>query len=318
MHDLNDLGYFAAVAAHGGYVAAERALGIPKSRLSRRVAALEQSLGVRLIQRSTRRFAVTPVGLQVLQHAQSMRAEAEAAVEAAARSSAEPRGAVRVSCPVALAQQQMAQLLPRFLHEHPKVQVHLHVSNRRVDVIGEGFDVALRVRSKLDTDGSLAMRSFGPSHELLVASPAYLRDHGRPNHPDELAAHAILSSRDDDAPQRWELVHANGERVSVDMTPRVAAKDFVLLSELARQGLGIALLPALVCGEALAKGELQRALPQWDLPQGICHAVFPSRRGMLPAVRAFIDFLAAELPPLLAQAQQRCCVMEATQPDSAR
>ena len=187
MHDLNDLYYFAMVVDHQGFAAAERALGIPKSRLSRRITQLETDLGVRLLQRSTRRFAVTDVGTSVHRHAQSMLAEAQAAREVVDRLSAEPRGVIRVSVPVGTAQQQLPRLLPEFLARYPQVRVQLQVSNRRVDVINEGVDIALRVRSKLDDDGSLVMRSFGQIQELLVASPAYLRKMGRPTSPDDLA-----------------------------------------------------------------------------------------------------------------------------------
>ena len=193
MQDLNDLYYFAMVVEHGGFAAAERALGIPKSRLSRRISQLEGEMGVRLLQRSTRRFAVTDVGMSVYRHAQTMLAEAQAAREVVDRLSAEPRGLVRVSVPVSLAQQQLPRLLPRFLEQYPQVRLQLHVGNRRVDLINEGFDVALRVRSRLDDDGSLVMRSFGQVRELLVASPGYLDRAGRPADPADLAAHVTLS-----------------------------------------------------------------------------------------------------------------------------
>src|SRR5678815_5235698 len=152
MQDLNDLYYFAMVVEHGGFAAAERALGIPKARLSRRITQLESDLGVRLLQRSTRRFAVTDVGNGVYRHAQTMLAEASAAREVVDRLSAVPRGVVRVSVPVGLAQQQIPKLLPEFLAKYPQVRVQLHVSNRRVDIINEGVDVALRVRNRLDDD----------------------------------------------------------------------------------------------------------------------------------------------------------------------
>jgi DNA-binding transcriptional LysR family regulator len=184
--DLNDLQFFAGVVEHGGYAAAERALGIPKSRLSRRIAQLEADLGVRLLQRSTRKFAVTEIGQDVYRHAQNMIAESQAAREAVERVSAEPRGLVRVSAPVELAQRMIAPLLPDFMAAHPQVRVQLLVANRRVDVIPEGIDVALRVRTKLDEDGELVLRRFGQVAELLVASPAYLAERGRPAHPDEL------------------------------------------------------------------------------------------------------------------------------------
>ncbi|HEY5612423.1 MAG TPA: LysR substrate-binding domain-containing protein, partial [Lysobacter sp.] len=225
MHDLNDLYYFAMVVDHSGFAAAERALGIPKSRLSRRISQLETDMGVRLLQRSTRRFAVTDVGTSVYRHAQSMLAEAQAAHEVVDRLSAEPRGLVRVSVPVELAQRYMPKLLPEFLARYPQVRVHLQVGNRRVDVINEGIDVALRVRSSLDDDGSLVMRSFGQVQELLVASPAYLKRRGLPRTPEELADHVTLSTSEDDARQRWELHGPDGEVRRIDLKPRVMGFD---------------------------------------------------------------------------------------------
>jgi len=306
MQDLNDLYYFAMVVDHGGFAAAERALGIPKSRLSRRITQLEADMGVRLLQRSTRRFAVTEVGNSVYRHAQTMLAEAQAAREVVDRLSAEPRGVIRVSVPVSLAQQQMAQLIPDFLALHPQVRLQLHVSNRRVDLINEGFDVALRVRAKLDDDGSLVMRSFGQIQELLVASPAYLDRMGRPTEPDELASHVTLSGNEDDARQRWEL-HGPGDEVRrIELAPRVSGFDFPMLRSLAGQGVGITLLPETLCADQVREGRLEVVLPQWRLPQGICHALFASRRGLLPAVRVFIDFLAERMPPLLESARLQC------------
>lgn len=306
MQDLNDLYYFAMVVEHGGFAAAERALGIPKSRLSRRITQLEADMGVRLLQRSTRRFAVTDVGNSVYRHAQSMLEEAQAAQEVVERLSAEPRGLVRVSVPVSLAQQQMPQLLPDFLALHPQVRVQLHVSNRRVDVINEGFDVAIRVRNKLDDDGSLVMRSFGMIQELLIASPKYLDGMGRPTDPSQLDGHVTMAMGEDEARQRWDLQGEDGSTVRVDLKPRVAGFDFPMLMALAKQGIGITMLPESLCSEAVRNGELEVVLPGWRLPQGICHAVFASRRGMLPAVRVFIDHLAERLPPLLEASRLDC------------
>ena len=233
MQNLNDLYYFASVVDHGGFAPASRALGIPKSRLSRRVSALEGELGVRLLQRSTRRFAVTDVGMSVHRHAQSMLAEAQAAREVVDRLSAEPRGVVRVSVPVSMAQQQFPKLLPEFMALHPKVRLQLIVSNRRVDVINESVDVAIRVRSKLDEDGSLVMRSFGQIQELLVASPAYLDRAGRPSAPEELAEHVTLSVTEEDARQRWELQGPDGELRRFELQPRISGFDFPMMLALA-------------------------------------------------------------------------------------
>ena len=306
MQDLNDLYYFAVVVDHGGFAAAERALGIPKSRLSRRISQLENDLGVRLLQRSTRRFAVTDVGQSVYRHAQSMLAEATAAREVVDRLSAEPRGVVKVSVPVGIAQQLMPKLLPDFLARHPEVRVQMHVSNRRVDVINEGFDVAIRVRTRFDDDGSLIMRSFGQIQELLVASPRYLDKAGRPSEPEDLTAHTSMTMGEEEGRQRWELQGRDGEVRRIELKPRVSGFDFPMLMELAKQGLGITMLPETMCADAVRSGALEVVLPEWRLPQGVAHAVFASRRGMLPAVRVFIDFLAEKLPPLIEESSLNC------------
>lgn len=305
MQDLNDLNYFALVVEHGGFAAAERATGIPKSRLSRRISQLESELGVRLLQRSTRRFAVTDVGQGVYRHTQSMLAEAQAAREVVDRLSAEPRGVVRASVPVNIAQQLMPKLLPDFLARYPQVRVQMHISNRRVDLINEGFDLAIRVRSKFDDDGSLIMRSFGQIQELLVASPKYLKGAGRPTEPEDLAEHVTMTMAEDEVRQRWEL-QRNGETRRIELKPRISGFDFPMLMTLAKQGLGITMLPETVCADAVRSGELEVVLPEWRLPQGTAHAVFASRRGLLPAVRVFIDHLAENLPHLLEQTSLNC------------
>jgi DNA-binding transcriptional LysR family regulator len=288
--------YFTQVVDHGGFARAARALGIPKSRLSRHVMALEARLNVRLMNRSTRRFAVTEVGQEVYRHATAMLAEADAALEAVEFARAEPRGMIRSSCPVAIAQSALAPMLPDFLAKYPAIRVQLHVSNRRVDVVREGFDVALRVRSHPSGEDGLVMRAFGRSNEWLVASSAYLARAGTPASPEELRERDTLDYGGELDRGPWELVGAAGESVRAEYTPRVLCHDFVVLRAAALAGLGIANLPESVVREDLKSGALQRVLPDWNAPQGIVHAVFPSRRGLLPAVRVFIDFLAERLP----------------------
>lgn len=293
---LDRLQYYAMVVRHGGFSAASRALGIPKSRLSRHVDALEAELGVRLLQRSTRRFVVTETGQQLYRHCEAMLAEAEAAFEVVESARAEPRGRIRVACPVAVASTMLAPVLPRFLARFPKVRVDLHVSNRRVDLIGEGFDAALRVRSTPSGEDGVVMRSFAELCELLVASPEYLAAAGTPVHPAELAQHRALSFDESRERHLWRLRGPGGEEASVEVQPRLCCHEFAVLLDAARAGLGIALLPESVARADLASGRLRCVLPDWSLPQGIFHVVFPHRRGLLPAVRAFIDFLAESMP----------------------
>jgi DNA-binding transcriptional LysR family regulator len=299
MQPLEGFYYFTQVVDHAGFARAARALSIPKSRLSRHVAALEAELGVRLVNRSTRRFVVTEVGQEVYRHARAMLAEADAALEVVEFARAEPRGVVKVSCPVALAQWSLAKLLPRFLVKYPQIRVQMDVSNRRVDVLNEGVDVALRVRARPSGEDGLVMRAFQQVREFLVASPAYLTGAAPLETPAQLADHATLEHAADVERRGLELVGPQGAVVRAEHTPRLACLDFVVLRAAALAGLGIALLPESVVRDDLASGVLARALPQWDTPQGILHVVFPTRRGMLPAVRALIDFLAEHLPGTL-------------------
>ena len=290
--DLNDLYFFAAVVEYGGFSAAGRAIGVPKSRLSKRVSQLEDGLGVRLLQRTTRKFVVTEAGERFYRHCQAMLAEARAATEDAASLGGEPRGLVRLSCPVSLTQSLLVPLLPEFLSRHPQVQLRVLSSNRRVDVIGEGFDVAIRVRDKLDTDAELVARSFGPKRVVLIASPAFIEQHGEPRAPQDLAALPVLSIFEHEGEQTWELYDRACARTAVTVRPRLLTGEFPLLIEAAVQGVGIAWVPESACAQELRSGKLQVVLPDWGLPQGILHFVYPSRRGMLPAVRALVEFLA--------------------------
>lgn len=297
---LDDLYYYAQVVDHGGYAAAGRALAIPKSRLSRHVDALEARLGVRLLQRSTRRFVVTDVGRELYRHAQAMLSEAQAAFDAVAAAHSEPRGTVRIACPVAVATSMLAPVLPRFLSRFPKVRLDLDVSNRRVDVLAEGFDLALRVRTVPSGEDALVMRRFAELSEVLVASPGYLEAAGAPGEPADLASHATLSFSTGHERQVWTLTDPDGDSVRIEHEPRLRCHDFAVLHVAAVSGQGIALLPGSIARDALAAGTLVHVLPAWRLPQGVFHAVFPHRRGLLPAVRAFIDLLAETMPGAVA------------------
>lgn len=299
MQPLDDFYYFAKVLEHGGYAKAARALDIPKSRLSRHVAALETRLGVRLVNRSTRRFVVTEVGQEVHKHAMAMVTEADAAVEAVEFARAEPCGVIKASCPVALAQGAMAEFLPEFLALYPKVRLMLHATNRRVDVLNEGFDVALRVRTVPTGEDGLVMRTFGSSSNFLVSSPQYLAERGRPEEPHQVSKHATLAFDPDSDRQTWELFDAQGESIRIEHTPRLVCHDFIVMRQAVLAGLGIALLPESVIRADLESGKLEQVLPAWTLPLGVFHLVFPTRRGLLPSVRAFIDFLAERMPRLL-------------------
>lgn len=295
LSDLDDFYCFALVVEHGGFSAAERATDIPKSKLSRRVYNLEERLGVRLIQRSSRHFAVTEIGMNVYRHAQVMMNAAQAAHDLVDHLSVEPRGVIKVSLPVSIAQNEMTKILPGFLKKYPEIKVQLLVSNRRVDVINEGIDIALRVRSNLDDDPSLILRKFELIEQHLFASQAYLNQFGELKQPEDLAQHHILSMADEHLDQQI-IVHDNqNHQKKIKVNPTVMGSDLMMLAQLARQNCGIALLPDSIAQDFIKTKELVRVLPEWKAPHGIFHAVYPSRRGQLPAVRVFIDYLVEHL-----------------------
>lgn len=291
MQDLNDMLFFAEVVDRGGFAAAGRALGVPKSRLSRRVAGLEQRLGVRLLHRSTRKLSLTEIGALVLRHCQAMRSEATAAVEAVQRVAAAPRGTVRVSCPVTLAQSVVGERLPAFLLAHPQVRVEMEVNNRVVDPVEEGVDVALRVRPSVQDSGHLVVKLLGRSASLLVAAPALLAGRAPLQHPAELAGLPSIAMGAADGRAQVQLHGPDGDTFAWQHQPRYVADDLETLLVGATAGVGVALLPGYLCREALATGRLVQLLPGWSPPVGIVHAVFATRRGLVPAVRAFLDHL---------------------------
>lgn len=301
MQDLNDLYLFAQVVEHGGFAAAGRALGVPKSKLSRRVAVLEERLGVRLIQRSTRSFAVTELGQAYHRHCLAVAAEAEAAQEVIDRSRAEPQGLIRVSCPVSLVEDRVGPIVGRFMAEHPRLRVHLESTNRRVDVIEEGFDVAIRVRMPPLEDTDLVIRRLDLHGSVLAASPRLFESSGggpggrreRPRQPADLAGFDSLDMPQASGVHAWRLLDPEGRPHSVPHSPRLVTDDLRMVRQGLLCGVGIAVMPRILIAGDLARGDLEALLPGWTLPSGIVHAVFPSRRGLLPSVRLFIDRLAA-------------------------
>lgn len=293
--DLDDFYCFAQVVEHGGFSAAERATDIPKSKLSRRVYNLEERLGVRLIQRSSRHFAVTDIGMNIYRHAQVMLSAAQAAHDLVDHLSTEPRGTIKVSLPVSIAQNEMAKILPDFLKKYPEIKVQMMITNRRVDIINEGFDLALRVRSSLDDDPNLVIRQFEKIEQHLFASQGYLNEFGDLKTPEQLSEHKILSMAEEHTEQFLVLQNEQQQQKKTRISPTVMGSDLNMLAQLAASGCGITLLPDNVVQQYVERGELVRVLSDWKTAHGIFHLVYPSRRGLLPAVRVFIDYLVEHL-----------------------
>jgi DNA-binding transcriptional LysR family regulator len=304
MQDLNDLYYFAQVVEHGSYAAAGRALGIPKSKLSRRVQALEEQLGVRLLQRSTRKLAVTEIGQDYYRHCVAMLVEADAAQEAIERSRSAPQGLIRVSAPPALICFEVGTMIARYMAANPLVTIELDSTSRRVDVIGEGIDVALRVRFPPLEASELVMRTLGESMQRMVASPELVKGLSLPLVPADLSALPSLDLRPLTPTHIWELNGADGASVRIVHKPRLVTDDMAQLLEAAIAGVGVAKLPSMVVDDHIASGRLVNVTPAWAPRSGVIHAVFPSRRGLLPSVRSFIDFLASEYDRITAMAKE--------------
>jgi DNA-binding transcriptional LysR family regulator len=234
--------------------------------------------------------------MDVYRHAQVMMNAAQAAHDVVNHLSSQPRGVIKVSVPVDIAQNQMAKILPAFLKKYPEVRVQMMVSNRRVDVINEGIDLALRVRSKLDDDPNLVLRQFAAIEQRLFASQAYLNEFGHLTTPEQLSEHRIISMAEEHLDQHFLLSgpdHQQQKKIKVN--PVIMGSNLLMLAELASQNCGIALLPDSIAQDFIKSGQLVKVLPEWTAPHGIFHAVYPSRRGLLPAVRVFIDYLVEQL-----------------------
>jgi DNA-binding transcriptional LysR family regulator len=293
MQDLNDLYLFVQAVDHGGFAPAARVLGMQKSKLSRRIGLLEDRLGVRLIQRSTRRFFVTEIGQEYYRRCIAMLVEAEGAQAVIDQSRAEPCGIVRLTCPTGLLAFQFGALLGRFMALYPEVEVHVESTNRRVDVIGEGFDLAIRVRPPPLAETELVMRRFDERTIRLVASPDLLRNRVIAG-PADLAGIPSFDFGPAGGEHRWRLIHRDGSTAEVRHSPRLITDDMALLREAALAGAGVVRLPTLTVWDDLQSGRLVTVLPEWRSSNEIVHAVFPSRRGLLPSVRALLDFLGDE------------------------
>jgi DNA-binding transcriptional LysR family regulator len=293
MQDLNDLYYFVQVVDHRGFAPAARAIGVAKSKLSRRIALLEERLGVRLIQRSSRRFTVTELGQDYYRHCLAMLVEAEAAQAVIDQVRTEPQGVVKMSCPVALLNFQFGTIIARFMVEYPRVDVQVISTNRRVDVIGEGLDLAIRVRFPPLEQTDLVMRKLDESTQCLIAHRDLVGER-RIEVPADLGSLPSLDLGPPNREHSWCLEHANGSTAQISHAPRLITDNMAVLREAALAGVGVVQLPTLMVWEDLQAGRLVPVLPAWRPRSGIVHAVFPSRRGLLPSVRALLDVLAHE------------------------
>ena len=291
MQDLNDLYYFVQVVDHGGFAPAGRALGIPKSKLSRRIAQLESRLAVLLIQRSTRHFSVTEIGQIYYSHCRAMLVEANAAQQALEMTRSEPCGIVRLTCPVGLLHACASVMLADFLALHPRVELHLEATNRRVDVIQEGIDIAIRVRPEPLEDSELMLKVLARYGHALAASPSLLERIGAIRVPADLMGQPSVDLGPPRPIHEWRLEGPEGARATIRHHPSLVTDDMIALRDAAVAGVGILTLPWIMLSDEIGDGRLIHLLPKWAPRRHVVHAVYSSKRGMLPSVRALLDHL---------------------------
>jgi DNA-binding transcriptional LysR family regulator len=297
MDDANDYIALHAVLMHGGFSAASRQLGLPKATLSKRVAKLEEHLGVRLLERSTRNVRATEVGQQVFEHARDIVAGVEAAAAAVAIIQSEPSGVLRVGCAEGLIHGVLAQVIPGFLRTHPRICLHLEELKRPADLVRDRIDLVIRIRYVVEADAHLVVRRLSRETGVLAASPAYLATLDAPPLLQDLDRLATLTMAHETT---WDLVNRSGQNQQIAVTPRLVASNLETLRQAAKAGLGIGLLPLHVCRADFVLGTLERVLPEWNTADATIYAMFSSRRGVTPALRALIDYLAETIPGVIA------------------
>jgi DNA-binding transcriptional LysR family regulator len=290
---LQELTVFSRIVGTGSLSAAARELGMSPAVVSRRLAALEARLGVRLVNRTTRSLHLTDEGAAYFETCHRILAEIQEADAAVSAGRAEPRGVLRVALPASFGNQHVAPLIPRFAARYPDVQIALSLSDRNVNVVEEGFDLAIRIADLADS--SLAARKLAPNRRVVCASPAYLARHGEPRTPEDLAHHNCVAT---DFAMNWDYRAPDGRAGTVRITARYACDNWEVLREWAVQGLGVALKSTWDVRRHLEDGSLVSLLPGYSFAHDVAiYAVYPHRRHLPAKTRAFIEFLAESFGP---------------------
>lgn len=298
MLDLNDFRYFVRILESGSITAAAQGLRIPKSTVSYRLQQLETALGVRLLNRTSRSISLTDAGRVFHEHAVEMLMRADLAESAVRERLLEPSGTIRFTTAVMTSLYAVRPILSEFIRSHPKINVVMHTSDDQVDIVGGSYDLAIRAHTGPLSDSTLVQRVLAPAPWHLYAQPGYLDRRGLPQSPDDLAGHDTMLMLRTGFPVAWKLRHPTLGEVVVPIEPRLAGNDLVMLKQGAVDGLGIVSLPAYVCREEVKAGNLRPVLPDWSAGEASITAVIPFRHGLLPSVRAFVDYLVEEIPKI--------------------
>jgi DNA-binding transcriptional LysR family regulator len=313
--DYDDVALFTRVVQTGSFTAAAAALSLPKSSVSRRVARLEQDLGVRLLQRTTRRLTLTDAGQGFFERVRTAIAGLQEAATAVREAGSEPRGSVRMTAPVDAFTLGLGEAISEFVKRYPGIQIELALTSRLVDLVGEGFDLA--VRAGVLKDSTLIARKVGPSEAGLFASPAYLRRRGRPKRLADLGEHECLLYRVRGGRTRWQLTGPSGEE-SVEVRGAVSADEMSFLASVASAGVGIGLLPLEVVHATVRRGELVPVLPQYRATGAAVCVVLPSSVFVPSRVALLRDHLVDVLSKQLANARAGCAKEAQRKPRKAR
>jgi len=289
MHRIDDIEAFVAVVEAGSFTAAADRLGIAKSAISRRMTALEERLGVQLLRRTTRSLHLTDTGRSFYERSARILADLEEAEAAVHQEHGELRGNLKIALPLSFGIRHMCKPIAEFSRMHPKLTFDLDLNDRKVDLIQEGADLALRIGHL--TDSSLIARRIFDSHTVICASPEYLQQHGTPSAPEDLQDHQCLVYSNVRDPSRWSCRDAADVEHTLDVSPTMTATSGDMLAQLAAQGVGIVLQPTFIAGDLIDGGELVPLLTEYKWPMVPAYAVYPPTRHLSFRVRTFIDYL---------------------------
>jgi len=301
--DLNRVAAFVRVVVDGSFTAAAKSLGLPKSSVSRSVAQLEQDLGIRLLHRTTRQLHLTDAGSAFYERVSRALGDIDEATAAAADAQEELRGPVRITAPVDLGVWALAPIVTRFARKHPRIRVDLSLTGRVVDLVGEGFDLAVRAGPLRDS--SLIARRVGELRSVMYAAPKYLKRRGMPTELADLAKHDCVVFRGSGGKATWSLAHRDGREASVEVTGPIGVDDMSFVRKTVMSGAGIGILPEFLCGRAEDAGLLVRVLGDWTLNGAVLHLAYPSARYVPQRVVVLREYLFRELGTL----SRRCDVV---------